>query len=107
MKSILKFINNGKDQRFTDALVKLMLIEIRLKSGSINEDMILPADSGNCVYDGVIYRKSDIIKIRLSKQTLSELQNIVLIGSEMAFENVAQVKNWLISLGINSGAFSV
>ena len=39
---LAKFINKSHERRFNDALMKLVIVEIKLKSFDFNENIILP-----------------------------------------------------------------
>lgn len=83
--------------------------EIKLKSGDINEEMILSRYYDKGVwYQGEYYDRSGIIKDVLSKKALSELKHLIMNGSKIDFENVAQIKFWIEQqTGIESCSLSV
>jgi len=102
------FFNKGKDQKFCDNIAKFLLVEIKLKSGEINEDILLQCDKiTNLVYNGEHFTNANTIKNGIPKSALAELKKLVAEGSKLNFENDAQIKNWVIlQTGILSGAFS-
>lgn len=77
MKNISKFINKAKELRFNDALMNVVITEIRLKSGVLNEEMILPRSSNKGLYyNGEFYEQSAMIKDLLENMAEIDEQEI-------------------------------
>ena len=105
---LAKFINRSYERRFNDALMKLIIIEIQLKSGDFNEEMILPRYfNKSTVYQGEVYKKCAIISELLSKKSILQAKELVKKGSLLDFKNTEQLRNWISDeTGINSGSLS-
>ena len=97
MKNISKFINKAQEQRFNDALMNVVITEIRLKSGILNEEMILPCNNKGIYYNGEFYEQSAMIKDLVPQKALLELKALVETGSKLNFENKQQIKNWIVN----------
>lgn len=106
--NLKNFFIKGKDQLFCDNIAKLLVVEIKLKSGNINENLLLQCDKiTNLVYNGEHFTNANIIKKGVPVKALIELQTLVAEGSKLDFETDAQIKNWIIlQTGMLSGAFS-
>lgn len=106
--NLKNYFTKGRDQFFCDNLSKVLVVEIKLKSGNINENLLLQCDEvTNHIYGGERYKSVKSIKKGVSAKALTELQTLVAEGSKLNFENDAQIKNWVIlQTGILSGTFS-
>lgn len=95
-KNLASFINNANERIFNDRLIILTVTEIKLKSGDINEEMILPRYySKDCLYNGEKYESAGMIKDVIPKAALSELKQLIIEGSNADFKSVAEIKNWI------------
>ena len=76
--------------------MRLCVEEIYLKSGNINEDMLLPRyyDKG-IWYNGEFYNRCGHIKDIIPKKALFQLKELVKIGSKIPFTSKTSVKNWI------------
>ena len=103
-----KFINKSHERRFNDTLMKLIIIEIQLKSFDFNEEMILPRYfNKSTTYNGEVYERSGIIKEMLNKKALEQAKKLVKKGSEINFKNQDHLRNWICEeTGINSGSLA-
>lgn len=71
--NLAKFINRANERVFNDSLMRVVVVEIKLKSGQINEEMILPRCYNKAiVYDGETYNKCAQIKDLIPKQMCNE-----------------------------------
>ena len=98
------FFNKAKERIFNDNLICSMALEIKLKSGNINEYLILPTYfDHNFFYNGVRIPYYISIQKMLSKEYLKELQSIIKEGSSMDFKNYNEIKKFLQKkmIGIN------
>lgn len=74
----------------------ILIVEIELKSGAIVEQTILPRYyNKDCIYQGVVYKKSGFIKDVVPKKALAELQALAKEGSERDFSNRNEIKLWI------------
>ena len=105
---LAKFINKSHERRFNDALMKLVIIEIQLKSFYFNENMILPRYFNKSVeYQGETYLRSAFIKDLLSKKAIIQTKDLIKKGSKMDFKNTEHLRNWISEeTGINSGSLA-
>lgn len=94
--NLKKFLERGKDQVFIDALVAVILVEIKIKSGVIDENLILKSSSRNCVYDGELYKHSAQIKTAVPPKVINEIKNLLQDSLSESFESYSQIKNWLV-----------
>jgi hypothetical protein len=103
-----KFINKSHERRFNDALMKLIIIEIELKSFDFNENMILPRYFNKSVeYQGETYLRSAFIKDLLSKKAIIQTKDLIKKGSKTDFKNRDDLRNWICEeTGINNGSLS-
>jgi hypothetical protein len=88
--------------------MKLIIIEIQLKSFDFNEEMILPRYfNKSTTYNGEVYERSGIIKEMLNKKALEQAKKLVKKGSEINFKNQDHLRNWICEeTGINSGSLA-
>ena len=94
-----KFINKAYERPFCDALVQLIAVEIKQKTGDFDEHMILPAYFKHRIDDGVFgysYEPSAHIDDMLSKDKLAECRQIIKEGRLLGFQNYQEIKNWLM-----------
>jgi len=107
--NISKFINDSNERIFNDRLMIMTIIEIMLKSGCINDELILPRYySKDEIYDGEKYERAGMIKNVVPKKALAELKNLVSIGSKINFDSKASVKVWIQeTTGISHSSLSV
>lgn len=105
---LAKFINKSHERRFNDALMKLVIVEIKLKSFDFNENMILPRDFNKSVeYEGEIYLRSAFIKDLLSKKAIIQTKELIKKGSQIDFKNTEHLRHWISEeTGINSGSLA-
>ena len=100
---LAKFINNAKERIFNDTLMKLVGIEIKLKSGNLNEEIILPRyyDKG-IWYNGEYLERCGMIKNILPRKALEQLKELVRMGAKIDFETNSAMRNWIAdTTGIN------
>lgn len=92
------FINKAQERIFNDYLMNLAVLEIQLKSKTLNETMILPRYyNKSIIYNGVVYERSAMIKDLVPKKALEELKKLILSGSAIVFKNKVEIKNWIVS----------
>ena len=105
---LAKFINKSHERRFNDALMRLIIIEIQLKSFYFNENMILPRYFNKSVeYQGETYLRSAFIKDLLSKKAIIQTKDLIKKGSKIDFKNTEHLRNWISEeTGINSGSLA-
>ena len=105
---LAKFINKSHERRFNDALMKLVIVEIKLKSFDFNENIILPRYFNKSVeYEGEIYLRSAFIKDLLSKKAIIQTKELIKKGSQIDFKNTDHLRNWISEeTGINSGSLA-
>jgi hypothetical protein len=95
-KSLTAYIKQKNNRIFKDNLLRLMLVEIKLKSGQIDEYMLLPTTyksgvyCGRCWYEGY----NHIINI-LSEKILQQVKQLVSKGSQMNFYNYLEIQKWI------------
>lgn len=95
-QNLSKFVNKAEDQIFTDYLMRILVLEIKLKSGEINKEVILPISANkSIVYAGEVYEKSTMIKDFLPKKALKELNELLDMSIEVTFNDKAEIKNWI------------
>lgn len=101
---LAKFINKSHERRFNDALMKLVIVEIKLKSFDFNENIILPRYFNKSVeYEGEIYLRSAFIKDLLSKKAIIQTKELIKKGSQIDFKNTEHLRHWISEeTGINS-----
>ena len=105
---LAKFINRSHERRFNDSLMRLVIVEIQLKSFDFNENIILPRYFNKSVeYEGEIYLKSAFIKDLLSKKAIAQTKELIKKGSQIDFKSTEHLRN-LISeeTGINRGSLA-
>lgn len=105
---LAKFINKSHERRFNDALMKLVIVEIKLKSFDFNENIILPRYFNKSVeYEGEIYLRSAFIKDLLSKKAIIQTKELIKKGSQIDFKNTEHLRHWISEeTGINSGSLA-
>ena len=105
---LAKFINKSHERRFNDALMRLVIVEIKLKSFDFNENMILPRYFNKSVeYEGEIYLRSAFIKDLLSKKAIIQTKELRKKGSQIDFKNTEHLRRWISEeTGINSGSLA-
>lgn len=88
--------------------MRVLITEIKLKSGEINEEMILPRYYNKGIaYNGEFYKKSAMIKDLLPQKALIEIKTLTVAGSALDFETDAEIKNWIVAkTGINDCSLS-
>jgi hypothetical protein len=103
------FINNSRERCFNDRLMLLLVLEIKLKSFELNEELILPRyQNKSFEYKGEKYESSAMIKDVLPQKALSELKELVCEGGERDFETLAECKEWIHhTTGIARGSISI
>lgn len=86
----------AKERRFNDALMSVIVTEIMLCSGCINENMILPryCNKGTW-YAGEYYERCGTILEVLPKNALLELRQLVILGSKFNFKTKSEIKQWI------------
>ena len=102
-EALAKFINRPKERPFNDALMRVVSVEIKLKSCDLNEEMILPRYyNKGILYNGERYEQSAMIKDLLPKKALEQLKELICQGAKMEFENGSVLRNWVAdTTGIN------
>ena len=105
---LAKFINKSHERRFNDALMRLVIVEIKLKSFDFNENIILPRYFNKSVeYDGEIYLRSAFIKDLLSKKAIIQTKELIKKGSQIDFKTTEHLRHWISEeTGINSGSLA-
>jgi hypothetical protein len=105
---LAKFINKSHERRFNDALMRVVIIEIKLKSFDFNENMILPRYFRKSVeYQGETYLESAFIKDLLNKKAIIQTKELIKKGSQMDFKNTDHLRNWISQeTGINNGSLA-
>ena len=105
---LAKFINKSHERRFNDALMRLIIVEIKLKSFDFNENIILPRYFNKSVeYDGEIYLRSAFIKDLLSKKAIIQTKELIKKGSQIDFKTTEHLRHWISEeTGINSGSLA-
>ena len=105
---LAKFINKSHERRFNDALMRLIIVEIKLKSFDFNENIILPRYFNKSVeYDGEIYLRSAFIKDLLSKKAIIQTKELIKKGSQIDFKTTEHLRHWIsVETGINSGSLA-
>ena len=105
---LAKFINRSHERKFNDSLMRLVIVEIQLKSFDFNENMILPRYFNKSVeYEGEIYLKSAFIKDLLSKKAIAQTKELIKKGSQIDFKSTEHLRNWISEeTGINRGSLA-
>jgi len=108
-EEIKRFINKAEERRFNDALMRMTIVEIKLRSGDINEHTIMPRYyNKGCRYDGMFYEQSGTIKQIMPQKALSQLKAVIKEGSKIPFFDKSEIKNWLVDkIGISHCSLSV
>ena len=107
-KNLAVFINKSEERIFNDSLMNVAATEISLKSGAINNQMILPRYyNRSCEYEGEVYERCGIIQEVLPNKALKELNVLVAAGSSLDFESKSALRVWIQKeTGINDGSLS-
>ena len=107
-KDLAKFINKSHERIFNDSLMRLVIVEIKLKSFDFNENMILPRYFNKSVeYEGEIYLRSAFIKDLLSKKAIIQTKELIKKGSQIDFKTTEHLRHWIsVETGINSGSLA-
>lgn len=102
------FINKSHERVFNDSIMRLIIIEIKLKSCDFNEQMILPRYfSGDTTYKGEVYKKTASIEDLLSKKAVQQAKELVKNGSSINFKNTNEIRNWICDEAqINNGSLA-
>ena len=100
------FINKSHERRFNDSVMRMIVVEIKLKSFDFNEDAILPRYFNKSTeYNGELYEKSVKIKDYMPKKAIVQAKELIKKGSNITFENVQGIQNWIVSeTAINNGS---
>jgi hypothetical protein len=94
--SLTSFLNKSDERCFNDALLRLIAAEIRLQSGKLDEDMILPTYfRRRFYYNGEYMPYAAPVKMILSKATMNEARQIVAEGSSFHLETYSEIRSWL------------
>lgn len=105
---LAKFINKSHERVFNDTVMRIIITEIKLKSGDFNEFMIIPRYfNKSTFYQGVEYKFSAKINELLNKKAVMQAKKLVEIGSKIDFKSTEQLRNWISDeTGINSGSLA-
>jgi hypothetical protein len=96
MSKLTMFLNKSAERRFNDGLVQTMAVEIKLRSGGINEHMILPTYYKREFYDQGEYLPYDApVRMVMPKAALAEAQEIVAEGSRLNLSGWVEIRMWL------------
>jgi hypothetical protein len=100
------FINKSHERRFNDSVMRMIIVEIKLKSGELNEEAVLPRYFNKGVeYDGEVYEKSAVIKDFMPKKAIEQAKSLIKKGSLICFENKESIMNWIVEeTNINRGS---
>jgi hypothetical protein len=106
--NLQEFINSESDDIFNNQLITLVLMEIKHKSGNINENIVLLCSNrhrvvygGNAIKERY-YKHYSNLKQELPVAALNELNLLIFEGSKMDFPNAHKCKHWLFcQTGIN------
>lgn len=112
--NLQEFINAEFDDTFDNQLIVLTILEIKYKSGEINENIVLLCSNRpRVVYgeNGVkerYYKHYSTPKQELPPAALKELQQLIFEGSKRDFANAHECKHWLFcQTGINWITFAI
>ncbi len=95
-RNLAAFVNKANERIFNDRLIILAVTEIRLKSGGLNEELILPRYyAKDCVYNGERFERAGRIRDVMPAKALAELKALIVEGSKKDFKNNSQIKNWI------------
>ena len=99
------FINKSHERRFNDSVMRMIIIEIKLKSGEFNEEMILPRYFNKpTVYNGEVYERSVAIKDYMPKKAIVQAKALVKKGSSLQLSK-SQIADWIVEeTSINKGS---
>ena len=108
------FINAEIDITFNNQLIALTILEIKYKSGEINENIVFLCDSRPQVVYGQYgvkeryYKHYSTPKQELPPAALTELNLLICEGSKRDFANAHECKHWLfLQTGINWVTFEL
>lgn len=112
--NLQEFINAEFDDTFDNQLIVLTILEIKYKSGEINENIVLLCSNRPCVVYGEngvkerYYKHYSTPKQELPPAALKELQQLIFEGSKRDFANAHECKHWLFcQTGINWITFAI
>jgi hypothetical protein len=112
--NLQEFINAEFDDTFDNQLIVLTILEIKYKSGEINENIVLLCSNRpRVVYgeNGVkerYYKHYSTPKQELPPAALDELKQLIIEGSKRDFANAHECKHWLFcQTGINWITFAI
>lgn len=112
--NLQEFINAEFDDTFNNQLIVLTILEIKYKSGEINENIVLLCSNRpRVVYgeNGVkerYYKHYSTPKQELPPAALDELKQLIFEGSKRDFANAHECKHWLFcQTGINWITFAI
>lgn len=103
-----KFINKSHERVFNDTVMRIIITEIKLKSGDFNEFMIVPRYfNKSTFYQGEEYKRSAKINELLNKKAVQQAKELIKKGSKMDFKSTENLRNWISEeTGINSGSLA-
>lgn len=103
-----KFINKSHERVFNDTVMRIIITEIKLKSGDFNEFMIIPRYfNKSTFYQGEEYKYSAKINELLNKKAVQQAKELVRKGSSIDFDSVEHLRNWICDeTNINQGSLA-
>lgn len=103
-----KFINKSHERVFNDTVMRIIITEIKLKSGDFNEFMIIPRYfNKSTFYQGEEYKYSAKINELLNKKAVQQAKELVKKGSLIDFDSIEHLRNWICDeTNINQGSLA-
>lgn len=103
-----KFINKSHERVFNDTVMRIIITEIKLKSGDFNEFMIIPRYfNKSTFYQGEEYKYSAKINELLNKKAVQQAKELVKKGSSINFDSIEHLRNWICEeTNINQGSLA-
>ena len=93
---LAKFINKADERRFNDTLISVLVLEIKLKTGEINPQMILPRyHSEHIIYNGEYHAFHGKIGDVMPKKALRQIQQLAQKGASLDFAKHTDILEWL------------
>lgn len=107
-KNLKRFFEQHFDNYFKDDFMRVIIVEIKIKSGELNVNQLLRSSNSGTFHEGEFYENASIISETVPTKSLEEAISLVIAGSDISFETNSDIRKWIKKqTGLKDGDLAV